>query len=413
MTDQTDRYVPSFDSSPELHAKLNEALPLWSELTEVEPEATSWSNMHNLNISRTFEDLQKAQEWDNSGLTTAMILQHLLEWYPTTISFKLDQIIAGNHEKTVQHWKQLRELTNAPEVSEAIDRFIINVKRAARLSGIENFESHMEDHNLITGLRRSSIKAIQTLSSFQFTSGEKDEHFKDNLIISQNIYRFYSIHTFITELMKFKSKSVVILALISDQKKTSSYFAFGIKNRENIYILTDRHEYDHPHQQFMTRRSGRIFEDRVNSYFFPYDLIKKEEAEQKGLAIGKPDIIRIGDITELEKDEALWFVMMSDLIAKRFFVDDPKAQRAYTAAMVDIPQLTDPAEHKKLPMVIRDNAPQIKIGTIEEIADTDAITKSGQWEREPIKHNEWLLQRHLPDVIKENRSSKSSILFRH
>lgn len=348
-------------------------------------------------IRNTYEQLNEAQLLDPTGLTTAMLLRSMVEWWTKEVTYSANDLLNNTSQVQTEIAKMREVITilEQPEVKEPTDEFLANLEAATKHYELGTL---LQDPFEIAYLRRDALKAIQKLQAHQFLRGKASEQ---PLEYSKNIYQFWNINSLIHEVAR--STSAVILTLIRDANAYHSYFVFTIKNGENLSVLTDKPDWAHPQQKNMVRRPDRRFEKRAFNYHFPYALMDFDMdedgihiPEQEGLVRYNTEAIILGNISQVPPNSAIWLTMMLALINDRYWKQNyPAKQLSYTAEMAACPkQITNVTATTQLIVQKKLNLPQITAKDVQ----TDALIK--QWEREPTRENEWMIQRYtVPNQV--------------
>lgn len=208
----------------------------------------------------------------------------------------------------------------------------------------------------------------------QFSSGTAGDDFK----MTRNIIMYKDLNALITCAAKGKINGVQ-LAYIRDEKRiTDSYFAFVIKNGDNLYLLTDMPKYSHPLQSNMSRCPGRDMSNRIESNWFPYDTVANinvsdlwgsgrygtsEKSTKLSTVLNEESLyIVIGTLDSLSQDEAFWFIMMLSLIKDKFYDKPaPKLPISYVGEMINTPLI----EKSENALMIQDALPSFDLGVID------------------------------------------------
>jgi hypothetical protein len=309
--------------------------------------------------------------------------------------------------------KQLFGIVQSDEVQDYALQFQNKVIEALKHYGADTRDDVLEvankmDH--LAFLRRDAIKAINHLTPHQFLRG-KFSNEKPQLVT--RIHMFWNITSLVaaTRDMPFNGVS---LNLIRDSKDPAfSYFAFAIKNGENVSVLTDKTKWVHPLQKGMTRRPDRHFDSKAAQFYFPYDLVpyellKDEDGDvvgihftrMEGLVPQHTEAVPLKYIRDLEPGEVIWLSMLLSLIADKFYKHGWQAEKlSYTAEMIEVKDtlITD-KNGNRLPV-----AESYQPLSLEKLtlADVTAEEIKKQVER-TTGHNRWLEERYRDRIDPAN-----------
>jgi hypothetical protein len=194
---------------------------------------------------------------------------------------------------------------------------------------------------------------------------------------------------------------------VREPRGETSFFAFVSKNGSVITLLTDRPDWEHPHQKYMTRCPGRALGNRMARNRFPYGLLELT-FDRRGDPITKQrthlvpyqsETIPLKKISELEPDEIIWIMMMFDQIKEKYWVQRYRTkQLSYTAEMF--------VEKERMLKGVTDLAVRNGYKPIEleplTTSDVTVETTADQWRSAPTRANEWIEKRYgdrVPDSV--------------
>lgn len=279
---------------------------------------------------------------------------------------------------------------------------------------LDEAKKAMEFYNLpfeldlfsVIELRTSALNCInKKLRTMQFSSGTAGDDFK----MTRNIIMYKDLNALITCAAKGKINGVQ-LAYIRDEKRiTDSYFAFVIKNGDNLYLLTDMPKYSHPLQSNMSRCPGRDMSNRIESNWFPYDTVAdinvsdlwgsgrygtSEKSTKLSTVLKEESLYTvIGTFDSLSQDEAFWFIMMLSLIKDKFYdKPTPKLSMSYVGEMINTPLI----EKSENALMIQDSLPSFDLDVIDF-----ENTKGMKYQTELLKFdddNSLLIKRYKDQV---------------
>lgn len=164
----------------------------------------------------------------------------------------------------------------------------------------------------------------------------------------------------------------VSLCYIRNEKNIDeSYFAFLIRNGENLYILSDRPVYKYPIQRNFSRCPGRDMSRRIEGNWFPYsslsgidisDLwggsrygVSETDAELSNIIENDAVRVKIGTLKSMDQCEAFWAVYMFQLIKENSMTEKYPVRNYPTARQILSVQVWKTTEEKRslLPAISR------------------------------------------------------------
>jgi hypothetical protein len=351
--------------------------------------------------------LQEAQKFDPSGVTTCMLIRAFIEEVTKQTSFTVHDMFNKdcavqkelNTIKTIiKHLEQpvIKNEVNKKSrwLASAVKHYDINdSKGLQKLLGNEFTQAH---------IRHNALLAIEKLKAYQFARGDYET---TEIKYNKHICQFWNMNS-LTRIIAVQPVSGVTIALVRTPKAFFSYFVFAIRNGGNIIVLTDKVEHSQPEYEDMTRRPDRDFEKRANLYYFPYHLLEVSTElcgrlhipKQEGLVLYNQSAIKLGKISQLQPEEAVWKAMMLELIRQRYWIQKRQLpEMSFTGEMVKKPRaLADATSH--LPATIE--LLEFPWLTTQDLT-TQHLIKDGQWETTPQCHNEWMEARYGDKVNEE------------
>lgn len=387
--------------------ELKAMLDLWVKITGVNPseEKKSYTisfsdNLSEWDIEKMDKKITAALSYDKSGYFATVYLSHYFKEYLekrklTAYELVTDQVTSG-------YISDIRTLYQALMENDAEDRIMEEAEKAMKSYGLNCEGMSVFD---IVELSTSATKCMDMLTTVQFSTGNTDNAgFK----ASKEVYLCKSIGDVVTNVQKGILNGVV-LVYIREEDLESSYFAFVIKNGDNLYLVTDKPKYAHPAQKFLTRCPGRNMGDRINSAYFPYSLTNidtqdmhgsgryavREKDERLSSASENGEPVRLGSFVDMTKEEAFWTLMMLSLIKEKFYDNHYQCKEiSYVGNMIRHPALAMKANE----LALYNELPKIDLAEIK-----NPETLEMEYDIEP---------KHLYDYIVDRFKDKvSSITF--
>lgn len=189
----------------------------------------------------------------------------------------------------------------------------------------------------IIDYRISAFINLDNLFVAQFKRGAVSE---DIPKYSRNVFMVKNIDKLIKTIETQSYNGISLNYIYDDDNPASSYFAFGIKNGDNIYFLTDKPNYTHANQKYMLRTHGRSISDRMSKSHFPYSITgirgdKYFVADDNAKELNESGYFLLGTFSDMNIDEALWVADMFELINQKFFVNSFQCESiSYVGGMI-------------------------------------------------------------------------------
>jgi hypothetical protein len=359
-------------------SKLNfkEMIALWVKITRVDPTEDNRSytiyldgRLSDYDVKRMNDRIKESLTYDDTGLFAECYLKVYFKKFLTNKNMSLLELITNKDADGLI--SDIKTLYYALEENDAEKQVLDEARKAMKFYNLP-FELDLFS---VIELRTSALNCInKKLRTMQFSSGTAGDDFK----MTRNIIMYKNLNALITCAAKGKINGVQ-LAYISDKKRiTDSYFAFVIKNGDNLYLLTDMPEYSHPLRSDMSRCPGRDMSNRIESNWFPYDTVAdinvsdlwgsgrygtSEKSTKLSTVLNEESLYTvIGTIDSLSQDEAFWFIMMLSLIKDKFYDKPaPKLPISYVGEMINTPLI----EKSENALIIQDTLPSLNLGVID------------------------------------------------
>ena len=364
---------------------LQEKLNLWVKITGVNPSEdkdkyTIYFNgrLSDYDIKKMNDRITETLQDDETGMFTEAYLLNYLNQFLEQKKISLFELV--NNKELSSFVEDIRFLHNALIETDAES---IIVDKAKKAMDFYDLPCNLNAIDIIE-LRTSAMRCINgKLKTLQFSSGSRKA---DSFKLSKDIYMFNNLDALILCSAKGNLNGVTLGYIRDKEELTASYFAFIIKNGDNLYILTDMPSYAHPAQKGMSRCPGRDMSNRIEANWFPYETVanidisdlwnkgrygtKETKAELSTIINQDEPYAVIGTIESLSEYESFWFVMMASFIKKKFYDDEPPALPInYTRSMISSTLL----EKTENALIVQNSLPSFELKEVEDIKETDNI----------------------------------------
>jgi hypothetical protein len=383
-----------------------EALRQWYALTGVDPSTSSFT-FGSLSIREMNEELDESLKLDPSGTSMLLLLECFLREYLSSKKFTASEIIKDYKALTdyLDKAQKLFETVQSDEVTEAAVAFRATVIASLKYYGADRPEvlKVVNDPDVLPFLRRDALRSMKMLKPYQFLSGDRSEG-KPQFI--GKIYQAWDINHLLVAVRDMGISGVAMVLMRDPSHTDRSYFAFAMKNGDNVMIFTDKTKWATPAQADLMRRPDKAFVARAWENHFPYQLtnFKIEDKSLQfdkvtGLVAHGVNMVPIGNIHELHPEQIVWTVMMLSLIADKFWTNKWQAKElSYTAGMIKVrQQLVVDSTGALLPI-----ASGYKEISIDRIKPEDVVgNKLLDQTVFETRCNEWIEQRYAHLVTEE------------
>lgn len=360
---------------------LEERLKKWTEITGINPQEDKGSytiyldgRLSDYDIKKMNDRITEALKYDNTGIFTTAYLSIYLDQFLKNKKVSLLDML--NNQDLYDYIEDIKILYNDVKADKAEDKIKAEAKSA--------MNHYNRDCNLdalsIMEVKSSAEHCVNNgLKLRQFSKGERrSSEFK----LSRNIYMFANLDSIIRACINENLNGIMLSYVKNSEELANSYFSFVIKNGDNMYILTDMPQRNIP--VCKSRCPGRDMSRRIEANYFPYSTVANIDtsdlwgnsrygvSEIDNQIIEKDDAklyTIIGTIDTLSEEEALWCILMADLIKKKFYETAlPELPISYTRCMIDSPLL----EKSDTAIALRDLIPSISLDNVS-ISDTDGL----------------------------------------
>ena len=388
-----------------------QALQLWLDITGVDPLSKKFT-LQDWSYRSICEELKQTQEYDESGITTAMFLKSCIRQFSQEKSFTVEDFL--NNPKVVEEFtakfKKAYDMLSDKSIQSKVDEFISALTKSLQSYGALNkdVKEMLTDETAMAVIRRNAIRSFNNLKEYQFLRGDSTN---DHPVYIVNVLQAWNINSLLEIAGKFHNNSIAICLIRNEEEPQHSYFVFLVKNNANIWILTDKVIGSFPEQHRIRRRQDREFDKKVSSNHFPYHILDFEISEKdKAVFFKKPtalakrheNLIPVKDITHLFPDEIIWITLMFDLIKGKFFKGKYQSPAlAYTAEMIKTPAMLSSSESvSHLP--IKNYKPlEMAPLSVEKVTSDNFNTK--YWGGITTRANKWLEDRYLPQLQNQDK----------
>lgn len=337
---------------------LKEKLNLWVKITGLDPseEKTSFSinlsgKLSDYDIKVMDDKIKEVLQIDETGLFTEAYLGIYFKKFIKEKTVSLMDIILNTEMQELA--EDCRTLYQAILETGAEEEIIRNAKSALDFYDLESDKLNAENiMDIVTSAKHCVNKGLKL---DQIAKGRFD---KTSFKASNEIYMYRSISDVIRYAAKGAITGVSLCYIRNEKNIDESYFAFLIRNGENLYILSDRPVYEYPIQRNFSRCPGRDMSRRIEGNWFPYsslsgidisDLwggsrygVSETDTELSNIIEEDAVRVKIGTLKSMDQCEAFWAVYMFQLIKEKFYngkVSCPEL--SYCRANIICPGLED------------------------------------------------------------------------
>lgn len=377
-------------------------------------------NSPNINLNQ-FEQrnyaisCKSALELDKSMFSTIIYFRASVKDYLENNSIKLKHLILEDSLNSVQdkikQLKKFNELVNSTDKNILLNSFKNNLKEQLLKNNIineSNISELINDDLLLADILLKSLMATQNLRVNQFYQGNYSDK---EPIFSQFLYEFDDVNDLISSLCNTKSDSLITLNLIKDnQIKYETYFCFGIKNGQNIYIIHNKNNDNTPMKKYKTRSSDKQFAKKIFDSYFPYeDVLDLSLNNRGGVYINKSSETEIKDIVKLNKPKELklikelnpetitWLLFMFENLKENYFTNKTQKELSYSGKLISNLELDN--KNKNNLVIYNKNDNKLKPLTLSDISNKSL---ENFWERKPQEVNLWIEKKFENEIDLNN-----------
>lgn len=358
---------------------LKEKLDLWVKITGVNPSEDNRKytiymdgRLSNYDIQKMNERIMNSLKYDETGLFADTYLKIYLKKFMNGKNVSFMELI--ENPDLQEYLKDVRTLYDSVNNSNAEETVLNNMKTAMDFYNLSSDKLTSEDVMSVVSSAKNCMNGKLKLD--QITKGSfADDEFKGSL----DIYMYKSIGDVIRFAAKGDISGISMCYICDDKNLERSFFAFVIRNGENLYILSDRPIYKHPLQAKMSRCPGRDMSERIEGNYFPYNSISGIDVsdlwgngrygvsknDDNMAPVVNNDCVRtkIGTFASLNQDEAFWAIYMFSLIKDRFYKEHIYLEDlSFCEANIIYDRLE---ENEKNEIALRSSIPYIEMKPVE------------------------------------------------
>ena len=381
-----------------IYEAINKALALWMEATG--RDLKDDPNSIDFHFHTWDGTIRESQDLDPTALTSFMVLRSTAREFASTQEFSGLEILEAP-DAVLARTAKLRELLrvlNDPECAAEVEKWQAYLKESAKVAKLEKTaDKAIEDVQELAYIRRDALRAFQSLRVHHFRNGKRGA---GKAKYNEWVVKFWNMNS-VVQAAQQQPEDGVTMVMVRDPVDLFSYFCFLVVNGENITIVSDLPDQPHPHHKYMSRGRAqeRHFESRAARLRFPYQLFDfefnddgkfKGEKVKNALSPVNTNAVLVKKIADLESDQALWAMMMFDLLAEQYWRQEQKP--------VVLSYLGAGMTQKAL------EGPQSKALILPGMAALSPLTREDMhrdklgkvWEHEPSGFNNWMEDRYGP-----------------
>lgn len=316
--------------------------PAYFDLSIPEDQVPSGYRWTKGDFLRQAKRVHDAFALSDGELTAQLLLAGVLEEVQQETAFTLAEVLKDPTEfESMRQWsREIRAILNSDRAVEDRVAFSEVLEDALKHYGVHDNEEVRKiiDNDFALGeLRFNALNAVHNLRLTQFLQGEVGDGPRPRY--NTVVRRWWSLDHMLaaqTTLPEGVSLNVVTAGSSHDL-----FFCYAVRRGGNLYLMHDSPEYSHPLESQRSRRPDRALADRINKFYFPYELANvymsgngreadpiEAMAGQRVTALeilGKKDGLSrvVGTIADLPAVEMIWNAMMFDLIMDKFWSPAP------------------------------------------------------------------------------------------
>ena len=377
--------------------------PAYFDLSTPEDQAPRSFRWDNWDFLRQAKRVHDAFALSDGELTAQLLLSGVLADVQKETAFTLAEILKDPTEfESMRQWsREIRAILNSDRAVEDRVAFSEVLEEALKHYGVQDNEEVRQiiDNDFALGeLRFNALNAVHNLRLTQFLQGAPGDGPRPRY--NTVVRRWWSLDHMLAAQTTFPEG--VSLNVVTAGSAHDLFFCYAVRRGGNLYLMHDAPEYSHPLQSGRSRRPDRALADRVNKFYFPYELANvymssngreanpiEEMAGHRVTALeilGKKDDLSrvVGTIADLPATEMIWNAMMFDLIMDKFWgpVPLPTLPVSYTAAQLktDGQLLLETAQAAGLPVVANASAvvavPDLTVADVANLHLGDNATQT-------------------------------------
>lgn len=274
---------------------------------------------NEIDVSQNYKRVQQAIEMDPSGILPVACFRSFFNHYVKHMSVSAaDMLDAAEFQKSMAQLSELQAIKKElddPIFVEPVKSLQENIQQAASHYGcnVEAVKKVAGDEGALEDAMFMAFKGTENMPEDWFAKGQYDvepPQLCKTILTFQNDLQAIS---FAAQM----PKPFIALGVVYDKfNPIFSHFMFLCKSGENVWMLHDRTEWEHPAQEELvsSRRGGeRFFEHHKEfAWQFPYDIIG--QFEKKG-----DSVISNVPLASLGPETVAWLIMVFERIRLKYF----------------------------------------------------------------------------------------------
>jgi len=264
--------------------------------------------------------------------------------------------------------------------------------------------------DILPFLRRDALNSLGSLKPYQFLRGQAGT---GPAQVIEHVYQAWNINDLLVALRDMPVSGIAVVLLRNPSSPDRSYFAFAMRNGDNVILFTDKNKPAYPGQEDVlasrgSRGTGRSYMSRTWENHFPYQILKTSfdekgdvvfNAETAPVAAGK-SVVPLMKLSDLPPSQTIWLTMMLSLISEKFWKQSWQAEAlSYTGEMVRNKSLLVTDGHGENLPVAQDYAP-IALDDVK-VGDVTREALDAQLERPTQGVHFWMEERYRGTVSPE------------
>lgn len=352
---------------------ISEKLSLWAKISGVNPDETSFvikcdGHLSSWDIKEMHTTIKGCLETDVDGFMTNILLRKFTKKLLADRQFTVSELLHNSKEIT-DYLTDCKRLEDAVNISQAERDEYNRLCKLVQKFGYSYDLPDISDDDFMYKVctwRISVNKKIDSLMTAQFRKGD---YFGGEPQLMSEIYLATNINSLIARANSMGN--AIFLSFIRDTADAaSSYFAYCIKNGENVFIIADVPARRHPMEKHMRRTAGRDMDERISQTLLPYSLVNMKMSKYAVDDSELDGVDLVGKINELPYDELIWNIFMIQKIEEKFFKNHYQCEElSYTGHMIDSPLL----EVQSTEIAIYQQYERMSLPVIKNLEETNDV----------------------------------------
>ncbi len=310
--------------SIERSQKLAETLDRWVAFTGVAVDQHKFmvsmgGAIGDLDVKHNYERIHRGMELDESSVLPYLSFRIFFDEYVKQMTVSAaDMLDDTEREKSMAQIAELsaiRKVLTDPIFTKPVESIRGRIKQAAEHyeCDVEAVQKALSDDEALEEALMTAFKGTEAMPEEWYSKGEYDKRCPR---LCKTILTFKDDIQMISFAAQMPEPFIAMAVVYDEFNPLFSHFAFLCKSGENVWMLTDKTEWEHPAQEELisSRGGGERFWEHHKEFGwqFPYDLVEQLKQKDGSIISGQT-------LNKLDGLRLVWLIMVFERIQLKYF----------------------------------------------------------------------------------------------